>query len=165
MYQSNLTAAKKRTNSKAKKRDFILPDDEQQYAVVKALLGNGRLTALCQDGVERLGKIRGSLRKGPNKAIINKNDLIIVSCRDYEDKVDVVHKYMHEEASSMFRLYEIPQALKKAYNSTIEDEIGTSETSNKTDHFEFANSDDERDNIPMRRKHVDEISDVDIDAL
>ena len=82
MYQSNLTAAKKRTNSKAKKRDFILPDDEQQYAVVKALLGNGRLTALCQDGVERLGKIRGSLRKGPNKAIINKNDLIIVSCRD-----------------------------------------------------------------------------------
>jgi translation initiation factor IF-1 len=165
MYQSNLTAAKKRTNSKAKKRDFILPDDEQQYAVVKALLGNGRLTALCQDGVERLGKIRGSLRKGPNKAIINKNDLIIVSCRDYEDKVDVVHKYMHEEASSMFRMYEIPQALKKAYNSTIEDEIGTSETSNKTENFEFANSDDERDNVPMRRNHVEEITDADIDAL
>lgn len=165
MYQSNLTAAKKRTNSKAKKRDFILPDEEQQYAVVKALLGNGRLTALCADGLERLGKIRGSLRKGPNKAIINKNDLIIVSCRDYEDKVDVVHKYTHEESSSMFRMYEIPQALKKAYNSTIEDETGTHETSNKTENFEFANSDDERDNIPMRRKHVEEISDVDIDAL
>ena len=49
--------------------------------------------------------------------------------------------------------------------NTIEDEIGTSETSNKTDYFEFANSDDERDNIPMRQKHVEEISDVDIDAL
>ena len=165
MYQSNLTAAKKRTNSKSKKRDFILPDEDQQYAVVKALLGNGRLNALCQDGVERLGKIRGSMRKGPNKAIVNKNDLIIVSSRDFEEKVDVLHKYTHEEASSMFRMYEIPQALKKAYNSTIEDETSITGTSTRTDNFEFANSDDERESVPMRQRNMEDITDLDIDAL
>ena len=165
MYQSNLTALKKRTNSKAKKRDFILPDEDQQYAVVKVLLGNGRLSALCQDGVERLGKIRGSMRKGPNKAIVNRNDLIIVSCRDYEDKVDVLHKYTHEEASSMFRTYEIPQALKKAYNSTIGDETDNTGNGNKTEHFEFANSDDEHDSVPVRRGMIEEVDDIDIDAL
>ena len=166
MYQSNINALKKRTHSKSKKRDFILPDDDQQYAVVKALLGNGRLTALCEDGVERLGKIRGSMRKGPNKAIVNRNDLIIVSCRDYEDKVDVLHKYTHEEASSMFRTYEIPQALKKAYNSTIGDETDNTGTSNKTEHFEFANSDDERESVPTRRGGMmEELDDIDIDAL
>ena len=165
MYQSNLTAAKKRVNSKSKKRDFILPDEDQQYAVVRALLGNGRLTALCQDGVERLGKIRGSLRKGPNKAIVNKNDLIIISDRDFEDKVDVVHKYTHEEASSMFRIYEIPKALKKAYNSTIEDEMSVGRSRNE-ETIEFANSDDEHDNgIFVRRNRMAVIEDVDIDAL
>jgi len=170
MYQSNLTAAKKRTNSKARKRDFILPDEDQQFAVVKALLGNGRLNALCQDGVERLGKIRGSMRKGPNKAIVNKNDLIIVSARDFEDKVDVLHKYTHDEAPSMFRMYEIPQALKRAYNSTIEDEIGntggaSNGTSNKTENFEFANSDDEYSSVSRRRNMIEDFNDSDIDAL
>lgn len=164
MYQSNINALKKRTHSKSKKRDFILPDEDQQYAVVKSLLGNGRLTALCEDGVERLGKIRGSMRKGPNKAIVNRNDLIIVSSRDYEDKVDVLHKYTHDEASSMFRTYEIPQGLKKAYNSTIEEE--TNSSNNKTEHFEFANSDDERESVPTKRGNIiDDLDDLDIDAL
>lgn len=163
MYQCNLAAAKKRTNSKSKKRDFILPDEDQQFAVVKALLGNGRLTALCQDGVERLGKIRGSMRKGPHKAIVNKNDLIIVSARDFEDKVDILHKYTHEEAGSMFKLYEIPNALKNAYNSTIEDEIDNTVNSYET--CDFADSDDERHSFPVRRYRVEEFNDDDIDAL
>ena len=136
MYQSNIAAAKKRAN-KVKKKDLIVPDDEQQYAVVKTLLGNGRLMALCEDGTERLAKIRGSMRKGPHKTIVNKNDLIIVSSREFEDKADIVHKYTHEEASNIFRMYEIPNALKKIYNNTLFDEDGTDD---KNDCFEFGDS-------------------------
>ena len=161
MYQSNLAAAKKRSNNKSKKRDFILPDEEQQYAVVKVLLGNGRLMALCQDGVERLGKIRGSMRKGPNKTVVNKNDLIIVSARDFEDKVDILHKYTHDEASSMFRMYEIPDALKKAYNSSI----GCDWDDVKDEQLEFANSDDERSSVSRRNNIIDDFNASDIDAL
>jgi len=157
MYQSNLAAAKKRTNSKSRKKDFILPDEDQQYAVVKALLGNGRLNALCQDGVERLGKIRGSMRHGPNKTIVNKNDLIIVSARDFENKVDVLHKYTHEEASSMFRIYHIPDALKKAYNSSIGD-LDADDTNNQ---FEFIEVDDGPQNVHRNRSKLDELDDID----
>jgi len=152
MYQSNIAAAKKRSNNKSKKRDIFTPDEDQQFAVVKSMLGNGRLMALCEDGIERLAKIRGSMRKGPKKTIVNKNDLIVVSGRDFEDKVDIVHKYTHEEASNMFRMYDIP-SLKKAYNNTNAFEDDPS--NDKNDCFEFANYDDDT-NIVRRNENEDE---------
>lgn len=156
MYQSNIAAAKKRSNNKSKKRDIFVPDDDQQFAVVKSMLGNGRLMALCEDGIERLAKIRGSMRKGPNKTIVNKNDLIVVSARDFEDKVDILHKYTHEEASNMFHMYEIPIILKKAYNNTnvFDDDI----TNEKNESFEFANY--EEDTNIVRKKAEDDDIDV-----
>jgi translation initiation factor 1A len=126
MYQSIIASGKKRTYRK-KARDFILPDDDQCYAVIKDMLGNGRSNALCYDGTTRLARIRGSLRKGPNKAIVSKGDLVIVSLRDFEeDKVDLVHTYSHDEASTIFRQYQLPEHLKRAWRNddltTREDE-------------------------------------------
>jgi translation initiation factor 1A len=44
-----------------------------EYAQVIKMLGNGRLEALCFDGIKRLCHIRGKLRK---KVIITSFDLI-----------------------------------------------------------------------------------------
>jgi translation initiation factor 1A len=118
MYQSIIASGKKRSY-RSKNRDFIIPDDDQQFAVVKELLGNGRGNVLCNDGQSRLARIRGSLRKGPNKAVVSKGDLVIVSNRDFEDKVDLVHKYTHDEATTVFRQYQLPDALKKTFNNDI----------------------------------------------
>jgi translation initiation factor 1A len=41
------------------------------------MLGNGRLEAMCFDGVKRLCHIRGKLRK---KVWINQSDIVLVSC-------------------------------------------------------------------------------------
>lgn len=144
MYKSRIADSKKRANGKMKNREFIVPDDEQTFAVVKDMLGNGRLNALCHDGVVRMGRIRGSLRKGSNRAIINRGDLIIVAMREFEDKVDVVHRYTHDEASMMFRNYQIPEALKKVWKNDISvgcDEAGEGEVDRE--YVDFANSDDE----------------------
>jgi initiation factor 1A len=46
------------------------------------MLGNGRLTAFCFDGKNRLCHIRGKLRK---KVWINTGDIILVGLRDYQD--------------------------------------------------------------------------------
>ena len=46
------------------------------------MLGNGRITAFCFDGKERLCHIRGKLRK---KVWINTGDIILVGLRDYQD--------------------------------------------------------------------------------
>jgi initiation factor 1A len=59
-------------------------DEDQDYARVLAMLGNRRVRALCNDGVERVLKIRGRLcQKGRNKKIIRVGDLVIYSRRDF----------------------------------------------------------------------------------
>ena len=81
------------------KRELVFKEDGQEYAQVATLmfpikivflklmtqvtkmLGNGRLEAMCFDGVKRLCHIRGKLRK---KVWINQSDIILVGLRDYQ---------------------------------------------------------------------------------
>merc|ERR1712137_451950 len=66
---------------------------------VTKMLGNGRLEAMCFDGVKRLCHIRGKLRK---KVWINQSDIILVGLRDYQDaKADVIQKYSADEARNL----------------------------------------------------------------
>lgn len=53
------------------KRELIFKEDEQEYAQVTKMLGNGRLEAMCFDGVKRLCHIRGKLRKKVSFVIIS----------------------------------------------------------------------------------------------
>lgn len=125
MYQSRIRSNKQR-GKQAKNRPFVEPGEDQEYGVVQDMLGNGRLRALCSDGVVRVGRIRGSMRKYAGKVIIDKGDLIIVARRDFEDdKVDVIHKYTHEETSQLLRYNELSKEIVKAINKTDTD-VGTS---------------------------------------
>ena len=63
------------------KRELVFKEDGQEYAQVIKMLGNGRLEAMCFDGVKRLCHIRGKLRK---KVWINQSDIILVGLRDYQ---------------------------------------------------------------------------------
>ncbi len=63
------------------KRELVFREDGQEYAQVTKMLGNGRLEAMCFDGVQRLCHIRGKLRK---KVWINQSDIILVGLRDYQ---------------------------------------------------------------------------------
>jgi len=51
------------------KRELIFKEDQQEYAQVTKMLGNGRLEAMCFDGVKRLCHIRGKLRKKVSAAL------------------------------------------------------------------------------------------------
>lgn len=125
MYQSKIRSNKQRAKH-AKNRVFIEPDEDQEYAVVQDMLGNGRVRTLCSDGKVRVGRIRGSMRKYAGKVIIDKGDLVIVCRREFEDdKVDVVHKYTHEETSKLLRKNELSKEIVKAINQTDTD-VGTS---------------------------------------
>ena len=83
------------------KRELVFKEDGQEYAQVPGsfsyvlikivflnqvtkMLGNGRLEAMCFDGVKRLCHIRGKLRK---KVWINQSDIILVGLRDYQVSV------------------------------------------------------------------------------
>lgn len=86
---------------------MVFKEDGQEYALVTKMLGNGRLEAMCFDGVKRLCIIRGTLRK---KVWINQSDIILVGLRDYQDhKADVILKYTAEEARRLKSYGEFPE--------------------------------------------------------
>ena len=64
---------------------------DQDYGKVEKLLGNCRVTLLCNDKINRIGIIRGSMRK---RQWLNMGSIVIYSTREYEkDKVDIIHVY------------------------------------------------------------------------
>ena len=96
------------------------------------MLGNGRLEAMCFDGVKRLCHIRGKLRKKvklivltfshykvPLQVWINQSDIILVGLRDYQDaKADVIQKYSADEARNLKSYGEFPESIK--INETVD---------------------------------------------
>jgi len=116
MYKSHIRNVKQRSgNNKAKHRETIEPDEGQQYGVVRDMLGNGRLRAMCENGTEIIARIRGSMRKYKSKVIISPGDLVVIAMREYEaDKADIIHKYTHEEVSDLIYLRALPEKIMKA---------------------------------------------------
>jgi translation initiation factor 1A len=76
-------------------RDLIFKEEGQQYATVDKMLGDCRTLLICEDGKNRLGIIRGAMKK---KEWIQPGDLVLVSLRTFQDdKLDIIHKYNDEE--------------------------------------------------------------------
>merc|ERR1712110_824951 len=73
-----------KNDSETSKREITFKEDGQEYAQVTRMLGNGRLEALCFDGVNRLCHIRGKLRK---RVWIGQ-----------DQKADIILKYDGDEA-------------------------------------------------------------------
>uniref|UniRef100_A0A8C5YS72 Eukaryotic translation initiation factor 4C n=1 Tax=Marmota marmota marmota TaxID=9994 RepID=A0A8C5YS72_MARMA len=73
-----------KNENESEKRELVFKEDGQVYAQVIKMLGNGRLEAMCFDGIKRLCHIRGKLRK---KVWINSSDIILVGLRDYQVKI------------------------------------------------------------------------------
>lgn len=99
----------KRQNEEAK-RELVFKEVGQEYAQVTAMLGDGRLRALCFDNVERLCKIRGKMMR---RVWIGAGDIILVGLRDFEDsKADVILKYTLDESRQLQAYCELPNAAK-----------------------------------------------------
>jgi len=121
------------------KRELVFREDGQQYAQVTKMLGNGRLTAMCFDGVERLCHIRGKLRK---KVWIAQSDIVLVGLRDYQDaKADVILKYSPDEARNLKSYGEFPESVK--INETVT--FGEDNMDDGIDFEEMTSSDDDDD--------------------
>ncbi|XP_051968968.1 eukaryotic translation initiation factor 1A, X-chromosomal-like isoform X1 [Xyrauchen texanus] len=119
-----------KNENESEKRELVFKEDGQEYAQVIKMLGNGRLEAMCFDGVKRLCHIRGKLRKKWAlyifftaqvvnkfsclfKIWINTSDIILVGLRDYQDnKADVILKYNADEARSLKAYGELPEHAK-----------------------------------------------------
>lgn len=87
------------------KREIEYKEEGEEYAQVKKMLGNMRLSVYCFDGKTRIAKVRGSIRR----VRIRLEDIVIISLREFDDdKCDVIHVYRPEEAKILKANQEIP---------------------------------------------------------
>jgi len=63
------------------------------------MLGDGRASLQCYDGITRTGLIRGTMRR---RVWINAGDIVLIGLREFqEDKADIIHKYSTDEARQL----------------------------------------------------------------
>ena len=86
----------------------LVKTEGQEYAKVTTLLGNRRVALDCMDGKNRLGRIRGNMKK--KRIFINKNDYVLISLRDFQDdKADLLDKYTPQEVKRLIRAGEMTE--------------------------------------------------------
>ncbi len=106
---------RKQKNQTVVKREMIWKENDQAYAIIERMLGNGRvhLSYFTRDEDDRLKKnqalgiIRGTMRR--KKIWIKIQDVVLVGLREFEEgKVDILHKYDYDETKSLELNQEIP---------------------------------------------------------
>tara|TARA_B110000967_G_C18684892_1_gene460028 strand:- start:156 stop:638 length:483 start_codon:yes stop_codon:yes gene_type:complete len=110
--------------------------DNQEYAFVIEVLGDGRCQLMCYDKIKRLGILRGKLRRTTR---INKSDLVLVSLRGFQDnKCDILAIYNDLDKEKLIKakeLYysftrtgELIEDLKDEFKSLDDTKAGVDET-------------------------------------
>tara|TARA_B110000858_G_C17582664_1_gene371922 strand:+ start:163 stop:534 length:372 start_codon:yes stop_codon:yes gene_type:complete len=111
----------KRKHQKKRKKttsELVYKDDGQEYARILRLLGGPNLEILCEDGIKRMGVIRGSMR---NKVWVTTGDYLLVSLREFQDeKCDVLLKYTQENVRALKTYGEIKEELESVEEEEIE---------------------------------------------
>lgn len=101
-------------NSKASSESAIrmrLPDrsKKEMFAVAQQLVGGSRIKVLCEDGLSRLARIPGKMKRF---ARVRDGDLLIIVGWDIQkDKVDVLFRYSRTEAMTLKSKGLIPKEL------------------------------------------------------
>ena len=122
-------------------RPLELPEENQEFALVNKLMGNGRATVTFiqdnQNTINALGIISGKLRK--RKQWVIAGNIVLISTRDFEkDKVDIIHVYKEYEMNELKRKGLLHKELVKHSNNH-----GGPMNSNQVDDDEFAEFVDE----------------------
>ena len=76
-------------------------ENNEILATVESLLGANRLKLRCMDGVVRMGRIPGSMKK---RIWIREGDIVIVTPWDFQnEKADVIWKYTRPQVDWLER--------------------------------------------------------------
>ncbi|MCS7114909.1 MAG: translation initiation factor eIF-1A [Nitrososphaerota archaeon] len=88
---------KKKVISEEELSEMVLPTENDVLGVAVKLLGFDRVLVKCQDGNERLCRIRGKMKR---RVWIREGDVVLVSPWDFQSNVrgDVIWRYTHAQA-------------------------------------------------------------------
>ena len=109
----------KRQNVSPSQTELQFAGDNQIYGRIITALGMSNFKIACLDGKERIGKIRGTMKRKKGQWL-EKGDLCLLSLRDFQDsKVDILCKYTADEARRLKSLGKIN--FESEENSTIKE--------------------------------------------
>jgi translation initiation factor 1A len=93
---------KKKVLSEGAIGKLVYPSQGEVLGVVVKLLGFDRILVKCQDGKERLCRIRGKMKR---RVWIRESDIVIVSPWDFQSdkRGDVIWRYTHAQAETLRR--------------------------------------------------------------
>ena len=81
----------------------------EMFGVAETFQGGSRLQVICEDGVRRMGRIPGKLRR---RMWVRENDLLIVVPWSFQDsKADVKFRYTPTQTANLKRRGKIPEIL------------------------------------------------------
>ena len=81
----------------------------EMFGVAESFQGGSRLQVICEDGVRRMGRIPGKLRR---RMWVRENDLLIVVPWSFQDsKADVKFRYTPTQTANLKRRGKIPDML------------------------------------------------------
>jgi translation initiation factor 1A len=68
----------------------------EQFACAELMMGANHIRVRCMDGVERMGRIKGKIKK---RAWIREGDIVIVVPWSFQDeKCDILYRYLPPQA-------------------------------------------------------------------
>ena len=88
---------KKKVISEEEISELVIPSENEVLGVAVRLLGFDRVLVKCQDGHERLCRIRGKMKR---RVWIREGDVVVVSPWDFQSdkRGDVTWRYTHAQA-------------------------------------------------------------------
>ena len=88
---------KKKVLSEGQLSEMVYPREGEVLGVVVKLLGFDRIMVKCQDGHERLCRIRGKMKR---RVWIRDGDIVVVSPWEFQSdkRGDVTWRYTHSQA-------------------------------------------------------------------
>jgi translation initiation factor 1A len=93
---------KKKVISEGNLSEMVLPTGSDVLGVAVKLLGFDRILVKCQDGHERLCRIRGKMKR---RVWIREGDVVLVSPWDFqsESRGDLIWRYTRAQAEQLRR--------------------------------------------------------------
>jgi translation initiation factor 1A len=88
---------KRKVKSEAALKKMVLPSVNDVLGVAKKVLGAERFIVKCQDGKERLCRIRGKMKR---RAWVREGDIVLVSPWDFQadKRGDIFWRYRRNQA-------------------------------------------------------------------
>jgi len=93
---------KRKVKSEEELKNMVLPVANDVLGIAEKLLGFDRILVKCQDGHERLCRIRGKMKR---RAWIRLKDIVLVSPWDFQSdkRGDIIWRYKRNQAEWLRR--------------------------------------------------------------